>query len=77
MRTLPVCPTRWAAGAPRKPQGPGCCSRLPWLPSLGCPVGGEAATAHPHYDSNTGRLVGFSYQVRRAPGRAWGRAAST
>ncbi len=27
------------------------------------PAGGEAMTAHPHVDSNTGRLISFSYRV--------------
>ena len=26
-------------------------------------AGGDAVTAHPHFDSNTGRLLLFSYQV--------------
>lgn len=34
------------------------------LPQQLFQAGGEAFTAHPHVDSNTGRLVGFSYQVQ-------------
>ncbi len=30
--------------------------------------GGDAVTAHPHIDSNTGRLVMFSYKMRNTGG---------
>lgn len=61
-----------AAGSGRSPSLVWEGAELPSCPQLHCAVlrcalarvaGGEAATAHPHYDSNTGRLVGFSYQV--------------
>lgn len=32
-------------------------------------AGGDALTAHPHVDSNTGRLVTFSYRVKPSVGQ--------
>lgn len=33
--------------------------------------GGDACTAHPHVDSNTGRLCLFTYKMRTTGGCAW------